>query len=209
VNRKTLGCFFELLETLLLTLVVFMVIQAFVAQPYQVQQPSMENTLMPDQYVLVDKLTPHFDDFHMGDIIVFNPPAGWAQDANGTPFIKRVIGVAGETIDIHGGHVYVNGTMLVEPYVYEGQKTDMPDGSSKTWKLGPDQLFVMGDHRQVSQDSRDFGPIDKSSVIGRAWLRYWPANQFGLIPPGKQPSSSGSPNGSSSSSGSPVPSTTP
>jgi signal peptidase I len=209
VNRKTLGCFFELLETLLLTLVIFMVIQAFVAQPYQVQQPSMENTLMPDQYVLVDKLTPHFADFQRGDIIVFNPPTGWAQDANGTPFIKRVIGVAGETIDVHGGHVYVNGTVLVEAYVYEGQSTDMPDGSSKTWKLGPDQLFVMGDHRQVSQDSRDFGPIDKSSVIGRAWLRYWPASQFGLIPSGKQPSSSGSSNGPSSSSGSPVPSTTP
>jgi signal peptidase I len=209
VNRKTLGCFFELLETLLLTLVIFMVIQAFVAQPYQVQQPSMENTLMPDQYVLVDKLTPHFADFQRGDIIVFSPPAGWAQDANGTPYIKRVIAVAGETVDVHGGHVYVDGTVLVEPYVYEGQSTDMPDGSSKTWKLGPDQLFVMGDHRQVSQDSRNFGPIDKSSVIGRAWLRYWPASQFGLIPPGKQPSSSGSPNGSSSSSGSPVPSTAP
>jgi signal peptidase I len=199
MNRKSLGCLFELLETILLTLVIFMVVQAFVAQPYQVQQPSMENTLMPDQYVLVDKLTPHFDAYHRGDIVVFTPPTGWSEDASQTPYVKRVIGVAGETIDIHGGHVYVNGNLLSEPYVLDGQSTNMPDGGSRTWKVGADQLFVMGDHRQASQDSRDFGPIDRSSVIGRAWLRYWPADQFGLLPqvkgstkPGATPASSAS-----------------
>jgi signal peptidase I len=189
VSSRTLGCLFELLETFLLTLVIFLVIQTFVAQPYQIEQPSMEDTLMPDQYVLVDKLTPRFDDYHRGDIVVFNPPSGWAQDEPATPFIKRVIGVAGDTVDIHGGHVYVNSTELTEPYVFEGQTTDMPDQGSQTWVLKPDQLFVMGDHRQESQDSRDFGPIDKSSVIGRAWIRYWPIGQFGLIPQAKQPSS--------------------
>jgi signal peptidase I len=202
MNRKSLGCLFELLETLLLTLVIFMVIQAFVAQPYQVQQPSMENTLMPDQYVLVDKLTPHFDDYHRGDIVVFTPPAGWSQEANGTPYIKRVIAVAGETIDIHGGHVYVNGNQLVEPYTYQGQTTDMQDGGSKTWKLADGQIFVMGDHRQMSQDSRDFGPVNKSAVIGRAWLRYWPRDKFGLIPQAKE-------SAAPAPSVSPVPSKTP
>jgi signal peptidase I len=186
VNRRTLGCLFELLETLLLTLVIFLVVQMFIAQPYQVQQPSMENTLMPDQYVLVDKLTPHFDDYHRGDIVVFTPPSNWTHDASNTPYVKRVIGVAGETVDIHGGHVYIDGRQLTETYIYENQSTDMPDGGSKTWKLLPGQLFVMGDHRQASQDSRDFGPVDKSSVIGRAWLRYWPTDQFGLIPSVKQ-----------------------
>jgi signal peptidase I len=194
VNRKSLGCLFELLETLLLTLVLFLVVQAFVAQPYQVQRTSMENTLMPDQFVLVDKLSPHFDDYHRGDIIVFNPPTGAAQDASGTPFIKRVIGVGGDLVDIHGGHVYVNGNELSEAYIFDKQSTDMPDKSSKVWQLEPDQLFVMGDHRQDSVDSRDFGPIAKSSVIGRAWLRYWPLSQLGLIPQAKQPpAASGSP----------------
>jgi signal peptidase I len=200
VSHRTLGCLFELLETLLLTLVIFLVVQLFVAQPYQVQQISMENTLSPDQYVLVDKLTPRFDGYHRGDIVVFNPPADWAQDPNGTPYIKRVIGVGGDTVDIHAGHVYVNGKQLIEAYVFEGQTTDMPDNGSQTWKLGTDELFVMGDHRQESQDSRDFGPIEKSSVIGRAWLRYWPAGAFGLIPQPKQTPAPG---------GSPVPSTTP
>jgi signal peptidase I len=187
VNRHLLGCLFELLETLLLTLIVFLVVQLFVAQPYQIQQMSMENTLAPNQYVLVDKLTPRFDDYHRGDIVVFTPPVGWAQDAAGTPYIKRVIGVAGDTVDIHDGHVFVNGTQLDEPYIFEGQPTEPTDPNNHTWKLKDGELFVMGDHRADSQDSRAFGPIQKSTLIGRAWLRYWPLDQFGILPSAKSP----------------------
>jgi signal peptidase I len=97
-----------------------------------------------------------------------------------------VIGVGGDTVDVHGGHVFVNGIEISEPYIFEGQQTQLSGGGGSTWKLGPNQLFVMGDHRQVSQDSRDFGAIDKSEIIGRAWLRYWPASQFGVLPPAGQ-----------------------
>ena len=179
-----------MLETLLLTLIVFVLIQLFVAQPYQIQQQSMENTLTPNQYVLVDKLSPRFDDYHRGDIIVFNPPAGWARDASGTPFIKRVIGVGGDTIDIHDGHVSVNGTQLDEPYLFQDQSTLPADPKNHTWRIADGQFFVMGDHRSDSQDSRAFGPIDKSTVIGRAWLRYWPFDQFGILPSSKSPAAS-------------------
>jgi signal peptidase I len=193
VNRRTFGCFFELLETFLITLVIFLLVQLFVAQPFQVQKLTMENTLMPDQYVLVDKLTLRFEDLHRGDIVVFNPPIGSAQDPSGMPFAERVIGAGGDTVDIHGGHVYINGDQLTEAYVLKNQTTDMPDGGSRTWKLKAGQVFVMGDNRQnpQSRDSRDFGPVDKSSVIGRAWLRYWPFSQFGLIPQGNQPPAPG------------------
>ena len=184
MKRGTLGCLFELLETLLLTLIVFLTVQLFVAQPYQIQQQSMEDTLMPNQYVLVDKLTPRFDDYHRGDIIVFTPPSGLVF-GDTTPFIKRVIGLPGDSIDIHDSHVFVNGTQLDEPYVFEGQPTD-PTTTTHSWQIGPGQLFVLGDHRQESQDSRSFGPIEKSSVIGRAWIRYWPLNAFGAIPAGGQ-----------------------
>ncbi len=200
MNRRTLGCLFELLETLLLTLIIFLVIQLFAAQPYQVQQESMENTLMPNQYVLVDKLSPRFDPYHRGDIVVFNPPTGWAHDPNGTPYIKRIIGIGGDTVEIQDGHVLVNGVQVSEPYVFDGQPTQVPGGGSKTWTLATTQLFVMGDHRQASQDSRNFGPIDTSTVIGRAWIRYWPLSQFGLLP---QPKSSAGPSASPASSPAP------
>ena len=199
MNRKSLGCLFELLETLLVTAVVFLLLQMFVVQPYQVQQTSMENTLMPDQYVLVDKLSPNFDDYHRGDIIVFNPPQGWAKDANGTPFVKRVIGIAGDKIDIEAGKVYLNGKILEEPYVFEQQATDLPGtDTKKSWTIEQNQLFVMGDHRQASQDSRDFGAITKSSVIGRAWIRYWPIEKFGPIPNKPAPSPSALPSAAAS-----------
>ena len=98
-QRPALGCLFEIVETLVLTLIIFVVIQNFVAQPYKVQQQSMEHTLEPDQYVLVDKLTPRFDTYKRGDIVVFTPPATWDAE-DGTPFIKRVIGEAGDTVEI-------------------------------------------------------------------------------------------------------------
>ena len=188
--RRSLGCLFEVLETLLVTLVFFLVVQLFVAQPFHVEQPSMENTLMPDQYVLVDKLTPRFSDYQRGDIVVFNPPSTWASDPSGTPYIKRVIAVANDTVDIHGGHVFVNGKQLSEPYLYQGQPTVPLDPVKHVWTLTAGQLFVMGDHRGDSQDSRVFGPIDKTSVIGRALIRYWPLANFGAL---SQPQASPTP----------------
>ncbi len=179
MSRRPLGCLFEIVETLVLTLVIFLVIQNFVAQPYRVQQNSMEHTLEPNQYVLVDKLSPRFDEYKRGDIIVFEPPDTWATD-DGTPFIKRVIGVGGDVVEIEEGRVVINGTALEEPYVYEGQSTDAT-GPSSTWTVGAGELFVMGDHRGSSADSRVFGSIPRESVIGRAWLRYWPFDTFGIL----------------------------
>jgi len=193
VNRGSLGCLLELLETLLVTVLVFAVVQMFVAQPFEVQQESMENTLLPGQYVLVDKLTPHFDAYHRGDVVVFTPPAGWSRDAADTPFVKRVIGVAGDTVTIKDGKVFLNGDALAEPYVYGSQKTTVPSSGSATWTIAPGHLFVMGDHREASQDSREFGPIETSSVIGRIWIRYWPFDSFGRLPDSQASPSPGAP----------------
>ena len=181
-----LGCLLEIAETLVLTLIIFFVIQTFVAQPYKVQQQSMEHTLEPDQYVLVDKLTPRFDTYKRGDIVVFTPPAAWAPE-DGTPFIKRVIGLGGDTIEVRDGSVYVNGTKINEPYLYAASPTDPPQpttvsGDASRWVVADGDLFLMGDHRENSQDSRTFGEVPVSQVIGRAWLRYWPLNVFGILP---------------------------
>jgi signal peptidase I len=184
-KRPALGCLFEVVETLVLTLIIFLVIQTFIAQPYRVEQQSMEQTLEPDQYVLVDKLTPRFDTYKHGDIVVFNPPADWIQP-DGTPFIKRVIGIGGDTVEIKDdGFVYINDTQLNEPYVYaedgEPQPTDTSTDPPR-WEIPDGELFVMGDHRAKSSDSRTFGPIQDGDVIGRAWLRYWPFDSFGILP---------------------------
>ena len=168
-----------------MTLIIFVVIQNFVAQPYKVQQQSMERTLEPEQYVLVDKLTPRFDTYKRGDIVVFTPPEEWGD--NGTPFIKRVIGVAGDTVEIRDdGLVYIDDIALDEPYVYS---TDGGPPQATTalleqarWTIAEGELFLMGDHRSNSADSRTFGPIETEQVIGRAWLRYWPLGTFGVLP---------------------------
>ncbi len=141
----------------------------------------METTLEPDQYVLVDKLTPRFSDYKRGDIIVFTPPPRAAFEGT-EKFIKRVIAVGGETVSIHDGHVYVNGVQLNEPYLAEGVETTVSGGGAQTWTIPQGQLFVLGDNRTYSQDSRAWGPIEKSSVIGRAWFRYWPLTAFGPLP---------------------------
>ena len=185
-QRPALGCLFEIVETLVLTLIIFVVIQNFVAQPYKVQQQSMERTLEPEQYVLVDKLTPRFDTYKRGDIVVFNPPEDWGD--NGTPFIKRVIGVAGDTVEIRDdGLVYIDDVALDEPYLYSDEidgpsQPTTPPLEQTTWTIADNEVFLMGDHRSNSADSRTFGPVETDQVIGRAWLRYWPLDTFGILP---------------------------
>jgi signal peptidase I len=178
---------------------MFVVIQNFIAQPYKVEMQSMEQTLEPDQYVLVDKLTPRFGAYRRGDIVVFDPPTDWG--GHSTPYIKRVIGEPGDRIEIKAdGLVYVNGNGLDETYLYADeqgrQPTTAPPGRS-TWSVPAGELFLMGDHRRNSADSRTFGPVPIDRVIGRAWLRYWPLGTFGILPtPNYEEAPAESPSGS-------------
>ncbi len=180
MRGRPFGCLFEIAETLILTVVIFLVIQSFVAQPFRVEQQSMQRTLEDGQYVLVDKLTPRFDDYSRGDIVVFTPAAA---GADGTPYIKRVIGVAGDRVELRSGRVYVNSQPIDEDYTFDRQPTVASAGSQQAWTLAQDQLFVLGDHRTHSRDSRDreIDLVPVSSVIGRAWLRYWPVDKMGVL----------------------------
>jgi signal peptidase I len=179
---RVAGWLIEIAQTVALTLVLFFGIQWFVAQPFQVEQYSMERTFEQGDYVLIDKLSPRWDAYSRGDVVVFAPPAAWTSRPE--PYIKRVIGEPGDEIGIRDGRVLVNGVALDEPYLYLGED-GLPEptrpGDGDTWTVGADELFVMGDHRMESADSRVFGPIPFSSVIGRAALRYWPLASLSLV----------------------------
>ena len=168
-----------MVETLVLTVVIFLVIQNFVAQPYRVEQESMQRTLEEGQYLLVDKLTPRFDTYSRGDIVVFTPPDDAGSSA--TPFIKRVIGISGDRVEIRDGAVWVNDRQLEEDgYVYERQPTEATSDQER-FVVEPNTLFLMGDHRNNSTDSRVFGAVPVDRVIGRAWLRYWPVTTLSIL----------------------------
>lgn len=191
-SPRLLGCAFEIVETLVLTLVIYLVVHNFVAQPFEVLQSSMTPTIGDGEYVLIDKLTPRFDGYHYGDVVVFNPPSDSGLESNGIPFIKRVIGLPGDTISLENGRVFVtqagrNPVRIDEPYV---RRTDagesFPTLCSRpdcplSWVVGPDEYFVMGDNRPVSEDSRAFGPVGEDLILGRAWLRYFPLDRAGVI----------------------------
>ena len=177
------GVVIEIVQTLVMTLVIFVVIHTFVAQPFQVQQHSMERTFLEGDYVLVDRLTPRWSPYARGQVIVFQAPPEWTKLRD--PFIKRVIGVGGDTVEVRDdGTVAVNGVVLDEPYLFRDAtgavEPTTPTGQAR-WVVPADELFVMGDHRQMSEDSRVFGPISVSSVIGRGVIRYWPLADAGII----------------------------
>ena len=188
--RRRLGCALEIVETLVLTLVIYLVIHNFVAQPFEVEQQSMMPTINPGEYVLIDKISPRFQDYQRGDIVVFQPPEGYGQ--GGVPFIKRVIGLPGDTVSLENGRVFVTPSggspvRLDEPYVVRtvdgGPAPTLPknaDGTS-SWTIAAGRYFVMGDNRPDSEDSRVFGPVDRNLIIGRAWLRYFPLNRVGFV----------------------------
>ena len=175
VSKRPLGCLFEVVETLVLTIIIFLVIQNFVVQPYRIEQMSMEQTLEPGQYVLIDKLSPRWSDYARGDVVVFWPP----DAAHDVPFIKRVIGLPGDRVELKDGLVYVNGVKLDEPYVYEGPTEASVLGDVIVVPEG--SYFAMGDHRSDSTDSRVFGFISRDDIIGRALVRYWPIDTFTVL----------------------------
>jgi signal peptidase I len=133
---------------------------------------------------MIDKLTPRWAPYERGDVVVFRPPATWASPRS-DPYIKRVIGLPGDQIEIRDGQVFVNGVVLVEGYLVaaggEPVVTEPEFGEADSWTVPIDGLFVLGDNRDRSADSRTFGPIRTSDVIGRAWLRYWPLDAFGTM----------------------------
>ena len=148
----------------------------FVGQRTYVSGSSMENTLSDGDNLIVDKLTYRFSDPKRYDIIVFP-----YQYEDNTYFIKRIIGLPGETVQIVDGTIYINGEVLGESYGREVMKNSGMAADPIT--LGDDEYFVLGDNRNDSTDSRDpsVGKIKRNQIIGRAWVRIWPLSKIGIL----------------------------
>ena len=147
------------------------VLRATVVQAFSIPSISMERTLLVGDRVLVNKRN---RSAHVGDIVVFKRPPG-EEAAAIKDLIKRVIATEGQTVEAHNGKLFVNGRQLSEPYLAKGTETVM-EGSVTVPK---GDVWVMGDNRTQSRDSRFFGPIKKSSIIGHAYFRVWPPSRLG------------------------------
>lgn len=161
----------EVIETVVLTLLIFLVIR-FVVQSYHVEGPSMQPGLHTDEYVLVNKVSYLFQTPGRGDVIVFHYPKDTTQD-----FIKRIVGLPGDTVRTDSTHVWVNGVLLSEPYIKEAINLNEPS----IWKVPPGDYFVLGDNRRVSDDSRYWGFVPKDYIVGKAMLVYWPSSNWQIL----------------------------
>jgi signal peptidase I len=150
-----------------------LVIIIFLYQPVKVEGTSMAPLLSDQERIFINKFVYHFEPIDRGDVVVF-----WYPLDRSKSFIKRVIGLPGDTVEIRDGHLYLNGDQMDEPYV----PASYLDGASYAARtLAPDEYFVMGDHRDSSNDSRMFGPVPRQYIYGKAVFAYWPADHFGSL----------------------------
>lgn len=164
----------ELIETIVLALIIFVLIRQ-VVQNYRIESTSMLPNFVEGQFILVNKLAFNFGAPERGDVIVFHNPLEPQED-----YIKRVIGLPGDTIAIQNQQVLINGEPLEETFPHEQIAAYAPQFGPVV--VDPDHLFVMGDNRNNSKDSREFGALDEDLIVGKAWLRIWPLHHFGLVP---------------------------
>jgi signal peptidase I len=163
---------------------VALLIQAFLVKPYRIPSESMENTLLIGDRVLVDRVSWRLSDPGRQDIVVFHPPF------EGPVLIKRIIGMPGDELSLKDGAVYVNGKKLDEPYVRavdgvavpsEPFDNGLPWSLQQPYTVPAGNYFVMGDNRIDSGDSREFGPVARGQLVGKAFARYWPPDRIGGV----------------------------
>lgn len=186
----------ETIVILAIAVVVAILVQAFMAKSFAVTSSSMSPTIEPGDRLIADRVTYYFRNPKRGDIVVFRYPPDGSQSLNTTnpfywpfeqmgevlhlthktgspPFVKRVIATEGETIQVKKGKVYIDGRRIAEPYAVDDPSDYGP------YRVPKGTIFVMGDNRPNSRDSRFIGPVPLRSVIGRAYLRFWPLGRFG------------------------------
>lgn len=178
IFKRIVGIFFDAIESIVVALSIFVVIYLFLVQPHKVIGASMDTTFHDGEYILTDKISYRLHTPERGDVIVFKAPRNPDFD-----YIKRIIAVPGDTVSIKDGYVYVNQQQLSENYI-KSETVLLPGQflkESQELKLSDDEYFVLGDNRSHSSDSRQWGTVLRKDIIGKAFFRYWPPSQFGLI----------------------------
>ncbi len=185
--RNILGtagsAFLDLVETIVIGFTLFLIVYLFFAQPHQVNGQSMVPNFQNGEYLLTDKISYRFGTPKRGDVIVFHAPdSANCPEGTGCDFIKRVIALPGEQVEVKENAIYVNNVKLEEDYIpdtFPIQPGAYTQGRVVT--LGPDEYFVSGDNRPYSSDSRAWGPLPKENIVGRVFFAYWPLSTLGLI----------------------------
>lgn len=174
-EKNTMREMINLILYIGVVIIAAILLNKFVIQKVQVDGVSMRPSLENEEQLILEKVSYYFTDPDRYDIVVFNPP-GYTKK---TLYIKRIIGVPGDTVQVKDGCVYINDELLDESYGLE----EMYDAglASDSIVVGEDQYFVLGDNRNNSEDSRDLGLISKDRIVGKAVLRLWPLNKFGLL----------------------------
>lgn len=168
-----LGEFKGWLKDILLAVVIAFLMVVFLYQPVKVEGTSMQPELLDQERIFVNKFVYHFEEIHRGDIVVF-----WYPKDPSKSFIKRVVGVPGDLVAIRDGHVYINGELLQERYVPRGYQ-DFDSYPPTRVKDG--HYYVLGDHRNASNDSRSWGLVPRRFIYGKAVFRYWPVEKVGFL----------------------------
>jgi len=164
----------ELIETAVLTIAIFLIVRVAL-QNFKVEGDSMFPNLHNGEYILVNKIDYMLRSPHRGDIIVFQAVPAHQPDKD---FIKRVIGLPGETVAVHDQSIYINGKRLDEPYI---QPLYRPTYTYPTTKVPSGDYFVLGDNRNNSQDSHLWGMLPRRYIIGKAWISYWPPSDLHIF----------------------------
>ena len=166
----------DILEVIVLAVGIFLIVYLLILRPHKIKGQSMHPTFPDGEYLLTEKVSYYREDPKRGDVIVFKPPI--SEDE----FIKRVIGLPGETIMVLNGRVFVNNEELKEDYIKVNTSGGAFLGEGATYTVPAGNYFVMGDNRPHSSDSRAWGPITKKVITGKAWLVYWPTKLAGFVP---------------------------
>ena len=167
-SRKLVGR--EIIETLLLTLIIFWLVNAATGR-FRIEGSSMVPTMHDGEYVLINKLSYYLEEPERGDIIVLHYPKDPTRD-----FIKRVMGLPGDHIEINNQQVFINGALVDEPYISAEPQY------SGSWTVPEEQVFVMGDNRNNSSDSHNWGFLPQDLIVGKGWVVYWPPKDMQYVP---------------------------